>query len=667
MDLSHLPWGYTQDDEGPLVVNGRYKLAGPDGRERSWTRVTTLVDTLGTKYAIDHWDKRVIAHGIGMRPDLAERAAVTPVDDKAAWKDIIAAAVEVGGGHARANHGTALHATVAGLLSGAIKWQDVPAVLQEDAAAYFRELERLGLRQVPELTERTILNLDLEAGGTFDIGLVDGSGNLILGDLKTGDKLDFNHTEHAAQLSIYNHAHLMRESDGSMVPAPHFVQSFAVLIHVPYGSGRAFVHRVDTNLGYAAARVASQLRAVRSLASQMLSPYLPDDARVSGSAYVPPAAQSNPVVEGGMLAADAMMETEEGKAIAEYIGDRYGQSQPGNGYKEGGPLEAGDPILSVQPATLPFEEDPRWSEPIEVPRGVATEQEAVDRWYDNGGAVPDDKPVLPPEQVEKVKEIKETLVERGVPEEAVPVIIQHDIVVSPPAGLDEQAQELFDLLPAAKRKAALQELAKKVDPSIKPAQHAIKLARAIVGSAGWVGNIRDATLEELRSDWPLRRKRGRPKKEAAPEPETPADPEPEPPTEEEVSSVLDESVELKAEPTIPPIHDPVKAKEALDRVNSPFVAAAAPEIEQLNAEDQLVRDLMSAPDAATMMGIYFNPASTALHSRRTKKVFYRQWIKFAASQRDIEAAISHGSQAGHVWQQDDIEYGNARYSELEGR
>lgn len=589
-----LPWGHTGPNDEGLIRNGRYYVPGPDGVERSYTRITNHAKELASLYGVHHWEQRLLAHGIGLRPDLAAIAASIPVDDKKAWPSVIEDALKAGGRDVAANQGTALHGFCAGLLTGSLQWADVLPEYREDVEAYFRELKRVGLRQVPELTEVTVRNDDYDTVGTLDTGLMDHEGALVVGDIKTGAKLDLAQLSFAIQLALYARARWML-SNGVMVPAPQWRTDYAIVIHVPHGSGQAFSHRVNLDIGYAAARVASESRALNSL-NNIMTPYIPflpnlggpvmalasdwpapvpvelaDPAKADPYANVPAAGYMGPAEQVAAEQADGVEEqTEHAFPMTGEIAQGFAQlgSQAPGEFDQAGQA----PQIATVGQTFTFPSGDaarvfasRLAEHDIIGTLVGPNLVAVTGPGEpmaqtlyrtlESGPVPVEAPGSQSQQyltlpgpgydhggplqpgftiaTQSKPGYAITSVEDGEPTE-LPVIGRVADLPPAPATYEDQRDELLNLVPKAGQKAAMQTLAKSVDDRIKAEQYAKNIALCIVKSDRWPP-VRDAVLAKLREEDAARPKRGKAKEAPALVPPTPAA---EQPSEADVAAAL---------------------------------------------------------------------------------------------------------------------------------
>ena len=147
--------------------------------------------------------------------------------------------------------GTGLHAMT-------VRWEDTkdiafdpPDEYKQDLYAYGASLDEYGL--VSEMFEVAFVNDEFRAAGTADrvfrttkvLQTPDGArleaGQLLIGDLKTGKKLDFGLPNYAAQLAIYAGGKLYDIVTERRLPTPPINQNWAILIHLPVGKARCEV------------------------------------------------------------------------------------------------------------------------------------------------------------------------------------------------------------------------------------------------------------------------------------------------------------------------------------------------------------------------------------------------------------------------------------------
>ncbi|HEU4754770.1 MAG TPA: hypothetical protein VFU47_16800, partial [Armatimonadota bacterium] len=245
---------------------GRYLLPDPDtGKERAWTRVTTLAKTLEDTHNLEQWGARMAVKGMAMRPDLVAMAATLDPnddDDKKTLNKLAKDAKEAAGSSAGANMGTALH-KLTERLDGGERVDAGP--MARELAAYRECLVREGVKVAPEYLERIICVPELGVAGRLDKLVEGGHGfRLQVADLKTQKSMDFGGLGIAVQQAIYAHAYAiwdpvaMRWED-----PPELDQVLATIIWLPVGRGICELFDVDLCLGWEWAQLSAKVRGIR--------------------------------------------------------------------------------------------------------------------------------------------------------------------------------------------------------------------------------------------------------------------------------------------------------------------------------------------------------------------------------------------------------------------
>ena len=237
---------------------GRYVLPDPDtGKERSWTRATTVAGTLADRYGLEKWAQRNTVLGLGLRQDLYALAASCTPDDKDQLNRIVDQAQDAAKAHSGSNLGTALHRLTERIDSG--EQLDVPDTWKPDVDAYCQTLADTAVRIHPEWIERIVVSPQYGIAGTLD-RLVTINGQLTVADLKTGqDVVNYGMGEIAVQLAIYANATHVWNGSG-YDPMPPVDKTNAVVIHLPVGQGRCDLHNVDIQAGMTALELALSVR-----------------------------------------------------------------------------------------------------------------------------------------------------------------------------------------------------------------------------------------------------------------------------------------------------------------------------------------------------------------------------------------------------------------------
>jgi hypothetical protein len=239
---------------------GRYLLPDPEtGKERAWTRATTISGLLSDRYNLEKWSKRMAVLGMGRSRNLWEMARIARPDDKDALNAIADEALAAAEADDKATMGTEIHTATEDFDHGAPlnegdKWYN-------EVRAYAHELESRNITVVPEWIERIVLNPALGVAGTLDRLLVHEDWPAPrIGDIKTGSVGPFNALDHAVQQSIYaNSTHFWDPDTESLVEVPEIDKKTALIIHVPVGKARCSLHALDIVAGWEAAQVAARI------------------------------------------------------------------------------------------------------------------------------------------------------------------------------------------------------------------------------------------------------------------------------------------------------------------------------------------------------------------------------------------------------------------------
>lgn len=245
---------------------GRYLVVPPDGGKPSgYTRATTIAKTLDDSGGLLGWGKRMVAIGLGRRPDLVGLIAATDSNDKRALDELCERAAEAGGSTVRRDQGIALHAALEQ------SWDDAekaPGMFLEDVRAVHRALAAAGLRPVPQMAERIVVNDIYQVAGTFDLVLTDGTNNYVA-DVKTGSSL-LGALAFSIQLALYATANNLyvqgAAKDGSedvREPMPDLDKGAGVILHVQPNSAVCDLHWIDLETGWEALQLAMDVRDIR--------------------------------------------------------------------------------------------------------------------------------------------------------------------------------------------------------------------------------------------------------------------------------------------------------------------------------------------------------------------------------------------------------------------
>ena len=249
----------------PPIVGGRYRLPPPDGgKERAWTRMSTLAKTLDDTSGLEIWRNRCIAAGFHTRRDLLD--AIDPAD-KASLTAAANAAALHGGDKLRADLGTAMHTALEHLAldTGTMP----PEPWADDALAIADAIAAAGLTFPPEYVEATLVNPQLEAAGRTDLVARGPWGDeLRICDLKTGSDINRSLVTYAAQLAGYATS-THRWTGDSYAPFTGIDQGVGIIIHAPLGTGTCTIHEVDLTAGAEIVALCATVRKRRTGAAKL--------------------------------------------------------------------------------------------------------------------------------------------------------------------------------------------------------------------------------------------------------------------------------------------------------------------------------------------------------------------------------------------------------------
>lgn len=250
-------------------------------KQSTWTRVTTIANTLADRYALERWAQRNTVLGLGARQDLYALAASCTSDDKKQLNRIVTQAQEAAKARSGANLGTALHRLTERVHLE--KNVELPDQWRPDVHAYLHALADNGFKADSSWIERVVIVPELMVAGTVDRLLQNvNGGSFIVGDLKTGQNaLKFGGQEIAMQLALYAHAthawrgkpnDIERDSYGRyLLPHPDDApddydsmpmveREWALALHLPVGKGECTLYRVDLVAGKQAVQQALWVR-----------------------------------------------------------------------------------------------------------------------------------------------------------------------------------------------------------------------------------------------------------------------------------------------------------------------------------------------------------------------------------------------------------------------
>lgn len=293
------------DGTDQLYRNGRYALPDPiTGVPRTWTRATTMAETVSDLYSLNLWRIRMILIGVTRFPDLLtelreideqdtteEEGNLSPKVHREVLNRVGQRAQDLAGAKVPANWGTEMHSCIERLSRDEITLDEVPKKYRREVRAWAAAMQRAELSAVPHLIERRVAVPLYGTAGTLDqvdrvhrgrsIRLGNrivrlNAGDHLVGDVKSGRDLDYGWGEISIQMSIY--AHGLREGkvarwdpdadegEGAWlwedigIPAKSVRPDVGVVMHVPIGSGTCTLHWIDLSEGWKAVQLCEAVR-----------------------------------------------------------------------------------------------------------------------------------------------------------------------------------------------------------------------------------------------------------------------------------------------------------------------------------------------------------------------------------------------------------------------
>ena len=254
---------------------GRPLITPPDGGDPiAYTRVSTLAKSLDDLNNLMTWKQRKTAEGLVRRPDLLTRiaGAIANGDPDTDWptkrdlNGICEEATEAAGASKGRSAGTGFHA-----LTEAIDRGDEPAFIPDADRARLDDYRRATEGYEPIDIELFVVNDIIRAAGTFDRLYRCPDGKVRVGDLKSGKSEAAYPLSTTVQIATYANAKRIDLDTGERSDLHADLDlTTGILIHLP-PSGGCELLPLDLELGWQAAQVAVQVRAIRSWkASQLI-------------------------------------------------------------------------------------------------------------------------------------------------------------------------------------------------------------------------------------------------------------------------------------------------------------------------------------------------------------------------------------------------------------
>lgn len=240
MDLEEI----NQDQSKPDFrrANGAPMYLDKDGKNVRGSRPSGWGKTLDDENALVNWKIDTAAKGVAHDSSLQAEWVAVKDDDKQTKAKLREKAIQAGRGNEASDTGTALHAM-------SERWEDPednfepPAKYRKSLKAYTAEMQRIGI--VSERFEFTVVNTEYRAAGTCDRlyrltrdlvapnGTTIPAGTLMIGDLKTGKRLDFSLPGYHVQMAIYGLGEFYNVETDEFMPTPEINPDWGLLVHMP--------------------------------------------------------------------------------------------------------------------------------------------------------------------------------------------------------------------------------------------------------------------------------------------------------------------------------------------------------------------------------------------------------------------------------------------------
>ncbi len=293
--MANAPMGVRLESTGrykmPLLPGESGPKAGGDWVPGGLQSMTNLAGSISDTRALGIWEIQQVLIGMGLRPALAEEASaivgqIIASSEKPleinwakprtipglpeALADLAERAKQASGANAARDAGIERH-DVWEQRGKSQVFSSNPA--QERINAEIRMLEGLldaaGFEVVPELCERTVRNVEVQAGGRFDNVLMHrATGRLLIADLKTKREKFWGWQEIDAQLAGYAYAEWMLAEDDPYVyepgPREHVDLTEGVVLHMPSDGSEPRLRRADLVSGWEDMQLARRVCTKRS-------------------------------------------------------------------------------------------------------------------------------------------------------------------------------------------------------------------------------------------------------------------------------------------------------------------------------------------------------------------------------------------------------------------
>lgn len=242
-----------------------------NGKGERYSRPSSFADPLDDKSALTNWRIDRAALGVAGDRALQARWCALDLDDKGQNKEktkLRDDSISAGRGAQAADIGTALHAM-------SVRWEQEPNFSPPQPYlaslnAYDQAMQELGL--VSERFEFHTVNVEYRCAGTADrlyrttrvLITPDGSilpiGTLLIGDLKTGDKMEYSMPAYAVQSFLYAGGQFYNVVTDEFEDTPDINRKWALIVHMPVDQGICEFLWCDLEVGGFGAYIVQQVK-----------------------------------------------------------------------------------------------------------------------------------------------------------------------------------------------------------------------------------------------------------------------------------------------------------------------------------------------------------------------------------------------------------------------
>lgn len=252
--------------------NGAPLVSAPDDPDKTlrYSRPSSYGKNLDDENALVNWRLWKVMDGVARSEALQTQICAASDNDKEEKGRLRELALDRGKANERADMGTGLHAMTARWEDEADTDFDPPEQFLPDLRVYSDLLVTYGLSSA--MVEVHMVNDELRAAGTADRiyklsrplvapdSRVLEPGSLVIGDLKTGAKLDFSLPGYCVQLALYATGQLYDIELERRLATPEIDQNWAVLVHLPFGEAKAKLLWCSVQTGLYGAWMSSEIK-----------------------------------------------------------------------------------------------------------------------------------------------------------------------------------------------------------------------------------------------------------------------------------------------------------------------------------------------------------------------------------------------------------------------